>query len=80
VPSVRTLVIVAAGALALFIIWRIAPWESRDPVVAAECRRSYQTARTAADTAVVDYRRPIVSRGQATSAPSCGLLRKTGRL
>jgi hypothetical protein len=72
--------IVGAVVLALLAIWLIAPWESRDPVVAAECRRGYESARTAADTALVDSRRPIVSRGQATSAASCGLFRKTGRL
>jgi hypothetical protein len=77
---IRTVLIIAALAVALLAIWQIAPWESRDPVVAAECRRGYESARTAADTALVDSRRPILSRGQATSAPSCGLLRKAGRL
>jgi hypothetical protein len=77
---IRAVLIVAGIALALFALWLVAPWESRDPVAAAECRRGYESARTAADTALVDSRRPIISRGQATAAPSCGLLRKAGRL
>jgi hypothetical protein len=49
-------------------------------MVSAECRRLYALARTAIDTSAVDAQRPIVGRGQATSAASCGLLRKAGRL
>lgn len=50
-------------------------------VRAAElCRASYHRARTAADSQIVDGQRPVVSRLQATTALTCGVMRRTGHL
>jgi hypothetical protein len=62
------------------VIWIVVRLQEANPMVSAECRRLYALARTAIDTSAVDAQRPIVGRGQATSAASCGLLRKAGRL
>ena len=43
-----------------------------------DCERAYAAARTAAETATVDQRRPIL--GQSTDTLTCGRFRRTGRL
>ena len=43
-----------------------------------DCERAYADARTAADTATVDQRRPLV--GQATDTLTCRAFRRTDRL
>ena len=43
-----------------------------------DCERAYAEARTAADTAMVDQRRPIL--GQSTDTLTCGSFRRAGRL
>ena len=47
---------------------------------AAECRRAYNVARTAADTATIDYRHPAAGQQKDPNAPSCGTLRRIGEL
>ncbi len=44
------------------------------------CASSYRRARTAIDTQVVDARRHVTSRAQATRALTCGEMRRTGML
>jgi hypothetical protein len=51
-----------------------------DAAAAEQCRAAYRSARTAADSASVDMRRPVVSRGHATVALSCGVMRVAGQL
>jgi hypothetical protein len=70
----------AFSIVAILIIWMVVRLQEANPMVVSECRRLYGRARTAADTAAVDAQRPVVGRGQATIAASCGLFRKTGRL
>jgi hypothetical protein len=55
------------------------PGQSAADLEAAQlCRADYQRARTAADTSAVDARRPIISRGQSTTALTCGAMRQAG--
>ena len=51
-----------------------------DAEAAQLCRTDYLRARTASDSVAVDARRPILSRGQATTALTCGAMRKAGWL
>ena len=44
----------------------------------AECRNRYAAAKTAADTTQIDEFIPMVTRRQAVSPISCGMLRKQG--
>jgi hypothetical protein len=71
------LVVIAAGA---YRVWRIPGGVVGEDYAAAECRAAYGRAGSAADTAAVDARRPVVSREQATVARTCGELRLAGAL
>jgi hypothetical protein len=51
-----------------------------EDVAATQCRAGYGRARTAADSAVVDVQRPIISREQATVARTCRELRLAAAL
>lgn len=44
-----------------------------------DCDRAYADARTAAESALVDRRRPILARSQVDTL-TCGSLRKSGQL
>src|SRR5687768_2365445 len=70
-------------AVVAFALWYFAHTlmgRPDEPVTTAWCRRAYDQARGAADSARVDAQRPIVSRTQATVAVTCGTLRTTGEL
>jgi hypothetical protein len=43
-----------------------------------DCERAYADARSAADTATVDQRRPVL--GQSSDTVTCGAFRRAGRL
>ncbi len=43
-----------------------------------DCERAYEDAHTAADTAAVDQRRPII--GQSADTLTCGNFRRAGQL
>lgn len=43
-----------------------------------DCGRAYADARSAAETATVDQRRPVV--GQSSDTVTCGAFRRAGRL
>jgi hypothetical protein len=45
-----------------------------------DCENRYAAARTAAETLVVDYQRPLDSQRPDTVPLVCGTLRKAGRL
>jgi hypothetical protein len=51
-----------------------------DAEAAQFCRADYLRSRTATDSAAVDSRRPILSRGQASTALTCGAMRRAGWL
>jgi hypothetical protein len=71
------LVVIAAGA---YRVWRIPGGVVGEDYAAVECRAAYGRARSAADTAAADARRPAVSREQATVARTCRELRLVGAL
>ena len=73
---------------ALLLLAGMAAWSAirgRGPIgahrIAAEdCRAGYRRARTAADSSMVDYQTPIVSKTQAAFAKSCKMMRLDGDL
>jgi hypothetical protein len=76
------MVLLVAFALALVAgeFWRARRPDSLTPA-AAECRRAYTRARTAADTAVADRVHPATGEQKGpVAAASCGTLRATGAL
>lgn len=76
---IRRLAILAIAALVALIY---AYWSRRaaDERIVALCRDRYRLARTPADTAAADTDRPLISRGNVATAPSCGTLRSRGKL
>lgn len=60
--------------------WRIPGGGPGEDIAAAQCQAGYQRSRTAADSAMIDSQRPIISRGQATAALTCRELRLAGEL
>lgn len=42
------------------------------------CRAQYQRARTKADSTAVDAQRPVLTRGSAPRALTCGAMRASG--
>ena len=75
------LAVLALGAV-LWVLasrWRTGLMPS-DVVAIEQCRAAYGRATTARDSAAVDQQRPIISRGQASAAASCGGYRSAGKL
>jgi hypothetical protein len=71
--SLRVSIFAAIGVLLV----GCRPGQSAADFEAAQiCRGDYGRARTAADTSAVDGRRPIISRGQASTALTCGAMRQ----
>jgi hypothetical protein len=68
-------IIVVVALILWFVQMRKAP---TNLLQRRDCERAYAEARTAADTATVDQRRPIL--GQSTDTLTCGTLRRAGRL
>ena len=68
-------IIVIVALILWFVQMRKAP---SNLLQRRDCERAYAEARTAADTATVDQRRPIL--GQSTDTLTCGTFRRAGRL
>ena len=51
-----------------------------DGYAIATCRQLYAAARTAADIAAIDRQAPMLARGDATAALTCGTRRAAGQL
>ena len=72
--------------VAVFIVLAIALWfiqMRRAPLQLLErrdCESAYQSARTPADSALVDARQPLDATRTDPHAVTCGALRKAGRL
>jgi len=77
--GVLFLVVLVIASLGV-MLWHFGRGEAFDTTAIELCRQDYQRARTATDSAMVGERVPILSRGQATAAVSCGTLRAAGRL
>ena len=81
--TLGTIVVAVLGVLVL-VMWIVIarPFSSTgiDPRAAELCRANYRRARTAVDSQMVDRQRPVVSRLQATTALTCGVMRQTGHL
>ena len=75
----------ALAVLALFagLLWYVFR-AAREPGYLSlgreECARSYREARTGADTAAVDRRHPSTGHQKDPNAPTCGTLRRLGKL
>ena len=77
---IATWVAIAIGAIAAFAGWFILRRPDRLAVDAQAwtyCEQGYARARTAVDSQIVDTRRPVLSRGHATVALTCGTMRVT---
>jgi hypothetical protein len=74
------LILAVVAILAGFALIRRPGQSVADTQAAELCRGDYRRARSAADTATVDARRPIISEGQATTALTCGAMRHSGFL
>jgi hypothetical protein len=71
----------------LAVLGLLAWWQGRSPidpldrrVIASFCVVDYKKARSAAETANVDTRAPIVGRRTAVASITCGELRRAGQL
>ena len=72
---------IAAGLGVAGFLWlTFALGSPRQLVVRRECENGYAAARSHAETLLVDARRPVVSRAQASVATTCGELRLAGQL
>jgi hypothetical protein len=71
------ILIVVLGAGLVYVTGRWTAVGPSDELVWRECGPAYARAKTKADSAAIDQRRPVIGRTQATSAVSCGLLRKS---
>ena len=67
------------GLLALGGVAWLTPYV-QDWQVRNECRGWYAEAKTAPDSALVDDRVSVFTKGQAVNPTSCGLLRRAARL
>lgn len=67
--------IVIVALILWFVQMRAAP---TNLLQRRDCERGYADARTAADTATVDQRRPVL--GQSSDTVTCGAFRRAGRL
>jgi hypothetical protein len=47
-------------------------------LAAAECRASYQAAKSASDTAMIDEQRASTQNAKKTNSETCGYWRKVG--
>ena len=68
-------IIVIVALILWFVQMRKAP---TNLLQRRDCERAYADARTAADTATVDQRRPVL--GQSSDTITCGTFRRAGRL
>jgi len=68
-------IIVIVALILWFVQMRKAP---TNLLQRRDCERAYADARTAADTATVDQRRPVL--GQSSDTVTCGTFRRAGRL
>ena len=68
-------IIVVVALILWFVQMRKAP---TNLLQRRDCERAYADARTAADTATVDQRRPVL--GQSSDTITCGTFRRAGRL
>ena len=68
------------GLIALLAVLFFTTLHPPDDVAIAECRNAYARARSAQDSAAVDFQRPITSRPQAGVAVDCRTLRLAKRL
>ena len=76
VDVVDLLGVVAAGAIGwMFFIGRHPGYGG-----AEECRAAYRRAHTAADSALIDARAPIVRRTREPNVLTCGALRRSGEI
>jgi hypothetical protein len=81
-PSLLAIVLTfVVTFIVLYFGWRLVP---PDPVsvrsAASICRRDYAGARTAADTTVIDDRVWEINYRSWRRIPSCGELRRTGKV
>ena len=81
-PAVPAWVVIALGVLtaltAVLILW---PRDRLplDPDAWTFCEQGYSKARATADSEMVDAQRPVLSRGHATVALTCGAMRAARR-
>ena len=68
-------IIVIVALILWFVQMRKAP---TNLLQRRDCERAYADARTAADTATVDERRPVLA--QSSDTITCGTFRRAGRL
>jgi hypothetical protein len=74
--------LIAIGVLATLVGWFILRRPDRLAVDAEAwtfCQQGYARARTAVDSQMVDVQRPVLSRGHATVALTCGTMRVARR-
>jgi len=78
----RIVVVVVLAALFGYLAWvlRRRGATEDDGRSVTLCAVLYQRARSAADTAMVDGQRPMISGEDAPAPRSCGELRSAGRL
>jgi hypothetical protein len=79
----RILIVLSVLAVLGLLAW----WQGRSPidpldrrVIASFCVVDYKKAHSAAETANVDTRAPIVGRRTAVAGITCGELRRAGQL
>ncbi|MFN2572125.1 MAG: hypothetical protein ABR537_11045 [Gemmatimonadales bacterium] len=70
-------ILVALVVILWFIQARRAPVQMLER---RDCQHAYAVARTRADTVAVDGRQPLGATRTDSLAPTCGSLRKTGKL
>jgi hypothetical protein len=82
-PRYRRILWILFGVpLFLLIAWLVLRfYEANDTAqMVADCRSRYSSAKTAAESALVDAHRPFLSATQVAAEASCGHLRYTGQL
>jgi hypothetical protein len=81
-PAVPTWVVIALGILTLFAVLLFLWPRDRlalDDEAWTFCQQGYGKARAAADSQMVDAQRPVLSRGHAMVALTCGAMRLSRR-
>jgi hypothetical protein len=71
--------LLAFASIAVYL-WHASRGDGPDSTAIEVCRGSYARARNARDSTIIDVQVPVTSRGQASVAISCGVLRSAGRL
>lgn len=85
-PTIDTVKWAVLGILALLVLASgilLSSRSGRSPLdweAGQFCIANYRHAYTSLDTAIVDAQAPILSRGHASVALSCGTMRKAGQL